>query len=726
MVTKGEIYNMTKEELLQNLKDEYKKISKSAGQGKVSKVERSKWIKEKLIEMSTQDENIARKGIGENLTSIDFEDRFIKSKIKQSIKGLKTELKTNNLRYANKFICDDNFHKYINEINLSPNTFVSNIEIGTRKVHHRLILTEIDRIKQIILDELSNRNCGFSFYISDTGEVIEYNYDLKDLLISIEKELVSYFTTDVLLNVLKSNPTYTNAVINMAKQKLILDEIPENFIDLYPRARLLNRKWKLHIGPTNSGKTYESLERLKEVESGLYLAPLRLLALEVQEKMLESNVLCDLTTGEEEDLIEGATHCSATVEKLNIDIHYDVCVIDEAQMIADRDRGWAWTRAILGVYASEVHVCMSEDAKEIVCKLIEQCGEEFEIIEHHRNTELIFEEQIFKYPEGVRKNDALVVFSRKAVLAVASELENKGHKVSILYGNLPYQVRKEELRKFRDGETDMIVTTDCIGMGMNVNVERIVFLSSSKFDGQNKRFLNISEVKQIAGRAGRMGMFEKGYVNALEDRKGIERRLNGVYESIDRARFGFPETLININETLSDTFIIWSKIPDPELFVKTDIQRSLLLCRYVERFDFDKVQMLKFINIPFDDRNDELLRIWQQLIASYSKDKIVVDSVLQFVGTSNDLSSLELDYKKLDLLFSFLKSIDTQNEEYFKRVTELKEEISMKLIKELKKKKNIFKHCNVCGKKLPWNYEYGMCQKCFEKQRRWYYDEYYL
>ena len=141
----------------------------------------------------------------------------------------------------------------------------------------------------------------------------------------------------------------------------------------------------------------------------------------------------------------------------------------------------------------------------------------------------------------------------------------------------------------------------------------------------------------------------------------------------------------------------------------------------------DNIPILqKFINIPFDDRNDELLRIWQQLIASYSKDKIVVDSVLQFVGTSNDLSSLELDYKKLDLLFSFLKSIDTQNEEYFKRVTELKEDIAMKLIKELKKKKNIFKHCNVCGKKLPWNYEYGMCQKCYQKQRRWYYEDEYM
>jgi ATP-dependent RNA helicase SUPV3L1/SUV3 len=287
-------------------------------------------------------------------------------------------------------------------------------------------------------------------------------------------------------------------------------------------------------------------------------------------------------------------------------------------------------------------------------------------------------------------------------------------------------VRKEELRKFRDGDTDIIVTTDCIGMGMNVNVERVVFLSSSKFDGQDNRPLNISEVKQIAGRAGRMGMFDKGYVNALEDRDDIEYCLYDNYSPILKARLGFPETLVNIDETLTDTFIIWSKIQDQGIFVKTDMQRSILLCRYLERFNFDKVQMLKFINIPFDEKNNTLLYLWQSLIQQFSQGKIDIESKVKYIGKSQDLFDLELDYKKLDLIFSFLKSIDAQEADYFKLVTELKEAISLKLIKELKKRKNTFKSCKICGKKLAWNYEYGMCKKCFEKQkRRYYYDDYY-
>ena len=110
------------------------------------------------------------------------------------------------------------------------------------------------------------------------------------------------------------------------------------------------------------------MEKLKEVEHGIYLAPLRLLALEVQERMLESNVMCSLSTGEEEDIVPNATHLSATVEKLNINQEYDLCVIDEVQMIQDKSRGWAWTRAILGVCANEVHLCMSENARKITIK----------------------------------------------------------------------------------------------------------------------------------------------------------------------------------------------------------------------------------------------------------------------------------------------------------------------------------------------------------------------
>lgn len=713
---------MTKDEFLIHLYKEFKEMRVENGLSKGNKNARGRYVKSRLIELAKHEDNIKSKEQSDNLNTIDFNDPFLNTLIKNSIHNIKQTLQVNRLRYADKTITEENFMDYVNEINLSPNTFISNVDIGSKKRHYHLLEDEVFLIKKSLRDELANRNNGFSFYISDDGEIIDYQYNLVPLVNYVKHKVVSYFSTELLWKLLENNSLYHNIAKTVKKQKLILDEIPDNFIDLYPKARTLNRTWKLHVGPTNSGKTYQSLERLKEVERGLYLAPLRLLALEVQEKMLESSVLCNLTTGEEEHLIEGATHCSATVEKLDINKHYDVCVIDEAQMIADRDRGWAWTRAILGVCADEVHVCMSEDATNIVCKLIKECGEEFEIIKHRRKTNLVFEKQSFNYPDDVRKNDALVVFSRKAVLAVASELESNGKKVSILYGNLPYKVRKEELRKFREGETDMVVTTDCIGMGMNINVKRIVFLSSHKFDGKQKRMLNVSEVKQIAGRAGRMGMFEQGWVNSLEDRQDIRKLMLSDYQDIEQARLGFPETLININETLSDTFILWSKIPDKGFFIKTDIQRSLLLCRHLERLNFSKEQMLKFISIPFDERNDTLLYLWLELVSTYNNNNLNIERQLGLIGKDNDLFALELDYKKLDLIFSFLKSIDEPRAELFVKVTELKESISLKLINELKKEKNTFKSCNICGRKLPWNYEYGICKKCFGKQKHYRYD----
>ena len=104
-----------------------------------------------------------------------------------------------------------------------------------------------------------------------------------------------------------------------------------------------------------TGKTYAGFQRLQQAATGVYLAPLRLLALEAQEVLLDAGVDCSLTTGEEEDCREGDTHVAATAEKLNLKQPYEVAVIDECQMIADRQRGYAWTRAILGVQAPEVH-----------------------------------------------------------------------------------------------------------------------------------------------------------------------------------------------------------------------------------------------------------------------------------------------------------------------------------------------------------------------------------
>ena len=312
------------------------------------------------------------------------------------------------------------------------------------------------------------------------NELILKKFSEKQIKRTISKE----FDYKDICELLSKNSRLTIFSELYRSQDELSKNIPEDLTSLFPLARTLNRHFILHIGDTNTGKTYEALEELKIANEGVYLAPLRLLALEVQEKLNNCGVPCSMTTGEEEDIIEGAKHMSCTVEKLDIDKKYDICVIDEAQMIDDNDRGWAWTNAILGVYADKIHICLAESAKEIVIKLIELCNDTYEIKEHKRNTKLIFEKESFKYPNDIKDHDALIVFSRKNVLAVASDLESKGIKTSVVYGALPYSVRKNEVRKFLEGETKVVVSTDAIGMGMNLPIKRIVFLESIKFDGK--------------------------------------------------------------------------------------------------------------------------------------------------------------------------------------------------------------------------------------------------
>lgn len=282
-------------------------------------------------------------------------------------------------------------------------------------------------------------------------------------------------------------------------------------------ARSHERRFIIHVGPTNSGKTHDAIKALEKADTGVYLAPLRLLALEIGERLRDGGIRTSIVTGEEMDIDETACHISSTVEMLNINEHYDVAVIDEAQMLGDKERGTAWTRAIVGVDADVIHICTALNARDIVVRLIEMCGDTYEIIEHERQTPLIV---TGKWDGNVEKGDAYICFSRKNVLATASDFEDKGYKSSLVYGALPWQARRLEAEKFRDGKTDIVVATDAIGMGMNLPIKRVVFLEDKKYDGTSMRFLKSEEYKQIAGRAGRLGMYDEGYCCAAND-KGI-------------------------------------------------------------------------------------------------------------------------------------------------------------------------------------------------------------
>ena len=123
----------------------------------------------------------------------------------------------------------------------------------------------------------------------------------------------------------------------------------------------------------------------------------------------------------------------------------------------------------------------------------------FKIIRHKRNTRLTLQEEPYVLGRDLKKGDALIVFSKKSVLALAAHLENQGVHCSVIYGNLPPATRREQVRRFLAKETEVVVSTDAIGMGLNLPIRRIVFVETRKFDGVNKRTLNPEEIKQIAG-----------------------------------------------------------------------------------------------------------------------------------------------------------------------------------------------------------------------------------
>ena len=271
-------------------------------------------------------------------------------------------------------------------------------------------------------------------------------------------------------------------------------------------AQALGRRFVLHVGPTNSGKTYSALQALKAAGTGVYLGPLRLLALEMFDTLNRDGVKCSLLTGEETVDVWGSTHTASTIELADLEKSYDAAVIDEAQMITDSHRGDKWLRAIYGLRASEIHLCLAPEARSLICGILDSFQAAYTVMEHERLAPLKYTGGFEDFRQA-RRGDAFIVFSRRSVLGLAAELNQMNISASVIYGALPPISRREEVRRFSQGETDVVVATDAIGMGVSLPIRRIIFCETTKFDGRERRPLKSSEIKQVAGRAGRYGIY---------------------------------------------------------------------------------------------------------------------------------------------------------------------------------------------------------------------------
>ncbi len=290
----------------------------------------------------------------------------------------------------------------------------------------------------------------------------------------------------------------------------------QGYPDSFPIARRLARKVTICVGPPNSGKTHAAFEQLAKASSGSYLAPLRLLALEGRDRLQARGVACSLLTGEENVPSEGARLVSSTIEMVGTRTPVQMAVIDEAQMLFDNSRGWAWTQAIVGVPAQELLIICSAHAVPAIENLLGLCGEQAQIRHFERKQPV----QLLPAPvpmSGLRSGDAVVAFSRREVLMLRDQVANEGHSVSVIYGALPPEVRRREAERFAQGHAAIMIATDAIGMGLNLPIRRVLFSTLTKFDGVGDRSLDESEIHQIAGRAGRYGLQEKGFAGVMKD-----------------------------------------------------------------------------------------------------------------------------------------------------------------------------------------------------------------
>ena len=563
---------------------------------------------------------------------------------------------------------------------------------------------------------------GLTRYVSQRGNWVNIPEHVEKRLHKTldrgERLAASQISLSETIDLLEHNGHYPFIKNRSRERELIKKQIPEHIAELFPVARSVERHFVLHVGPTNSGKTHEAITDCEQAETGVYLAPLRLLAMEEAERMNRDGVPCSMVTGEEERLIPGAMHMASTIEMMSEERLYDVAVIDECQMIADRDRGWAWTQAVLGIAAKTVHVCMAPEAQALVTALIEECGDTWEVVTHHRATPLEMEGGGFVFPRDVRAGDALVVFSRKSVLQAASILEDEGRRVSVIYGALPYDARRAETMKFLSGETDVVVATDAIGMGLNLPIRRIIFMDTEKFDGVERRPLKPEEIQQIAGRAGRFGMYDKGWVGATQGLGAIRQGLTTVVPPLTHAVAGFSDLVLQVDFDLLEVLTEWNKMPTVDPYVKLDISRYLSLISKIRELGFllPKEQELRAANIPFDETEPPLRELFFQFLRLYQQGEPIVQPGHP-EGDACTLPELELYCRKLDLYFSFAKAFDcpVDEDKLYDCREEVAEEINEILLHRLK---NNIRFCAQCSKALPLHHHGRLCDDCYRRLRK--------
>lgn len=496
-------------------------------------------------------------------------------------------------------------------------------------------------------------------------------------------------------------------------------ELQKKYIESYFEPNDCN--YIISVGNTGSGKTYNAINRLKESTNGVYLCPLRLLAWEVYEKMNLDGFRCNLVTGEEQLESANANFTASTIEMLDFNKEHDCVIIDECFMVGDVHRGKSWFKAIMKVKAKEVHIITNYDALELIKTMLSICNRKFEVKEYKMLQNFTFDDKVFSFSKNIPDRGIFITFSRVDVILNKMKLQNLGKKVSVLYGNLPPQVKKTQIENFISGKTQLLVSTDVIGMGINVPCDYIVFLEDSKFDGFQTRKLNPSEVKQISGRTGRYGLSsDKSFVSAtsysalnhIKSNYEKQHLVSSAYIGLDFDFLNMFPDGVSIHDRLksfqTDNFIP-SKLG--RLVVKESVSKYHIIYNSIERYNYDLKTNWTFMTAP-TKRNNEYY--FQSLLSYYKKkNKIIPPSGLSYFG---DAKLIEDKISEIELYLNLTRNLAHDENEKIKMV-KYKESLIEKLDALLLNKKLANKKkCKLCNTMLPIIYPYPYCEDCYENK----------
>ncbi len=396
------------------------------------------------------------------------------------------------------------------------------------------------------------------------------------------------------------------------------------------------------LGPTNTGKTHLAIETMLSFENGMIGFPLRLLAREVYDKVIQkiNQDKVALITGEEKIIPSNAKYYLCTVESMPINKDLEFVGVDEIQMCADHERGHIFTDRLLNMRGDKLTMLMgSSTIKKIISKL----DDDVEFIDRKRLSKLSYEGH--KKISRISRKTAIIAFSAEEVYAIAELIRRQKGGAAIVMGSLSPKTRNAQVELYQSGDVDFLVATDAIGMGINMDLDCVYFSNLKKFDGRKLRKLNLSEIGQIAGRAGRY--LNNGSFGITGDCKEMSAE---EVELLENHKFEEIRTLFWRNSNLNFNNP-YSLIKSLEEKPQQTWLRKIHECedeKALKYFLRDK----NFENINFDSKSLDLLweccQIPNFVKKTYGNHYEVIENVFKFL--SSEKGKITDEFMRLQLI----------------------------------------------------------------------------